>query len=125
MSQTEKYLRQLLESRAAEIHTAMPCKVESFDESTGTAKVVPLFMTVFSNSDTPQQKPPLLNVPTAKRKYKSGTNIITETPYYETGDIVMVVFLERAYDFVRNGNVADPKYNRKHALDDGIIIGLL
>jgi len=41
---------------------------------------------------------------------------IVEGPVYEVGDIVLVVFLERA---------RDGKGNRKHSLEDGIIVGMI
>jgi len=41
---------------------------------------------------------------------------VVEGPIYEVGDTVLVVFLERA---------RDGKGNRKHSLEDGIIVGMI
>lgn len=125
MSEVTKCLLKLTENRITDIHTSIPCKVESFNSSTNTAKVTPLFKVKFANDDVAQQRPPLINVPCLKRKIKINNVITIETPFFEAGDIVLVVFLERAFDSVKNGQINDPYYSRKHALEDGVIVGLL
>lgn len=124
MSEFIKLIEGTIEGRLADLHTAMPCRVERFNESAGTADVLPLFKRKFKGQ-TAQNMPLLVGLPAVKRKYKSGENIVTEAPFYEPGDIVLVVFCERAMDRALLGQPVDPLYNRKHSLDDGVIIGLL
>jgi hypothetical protein len=125
MSEAIKYLNKMIENRLTDLHTAMPCKVESYNEAEGTAKVIPLFKIKFLGEDVAQERPPLIDVPVIKHRYRISGNLVEYKPVYQAGDIVLVIFLERAFDMVKNGEIADPIYNRKHALDDSIIIGLL
>jgi len=124
MSEAEKYFRKVIEGRVTEIHTTMPCRIESFNEVTFTAKIVPLFKVKFKDQQA-IDRPPIENVPVLRQKRKSGDIITIETPYYEPGDIVLVIFMERAMDMVQGNSTVDPKYSRKHALEDAVIIGYL
>lgn len=128
MSEAIGFLDGIIDERLAHLHTAMPCRVESYNESEGTCDVVPLFMRKFVNGSA-QQLPKLIDLPVMKRKRKTVVDgevvPVVDEPYYERGDVVLVLFAERALDRVRSGKVADPQYGRKHALEDGIIIGYL
>lgn len=115
MSAGVKFLDGLLLQALADLHTAMPCRVESYDEGNGTANVLPLFKRKFKDS-APEPLPKLVGVQVTKRKYKESGVVKVENTCYEPGDIVLVVFAERALD--GNGN-------RMHSLEDGIIVGLL
>lgn len=129
MSDPLKCIQKIIENRLTDLHTAMPCKVESFNESAATAKVIPLYKIKFSGDVVATERPPLDHVPVLKQRFRlpteSGTSLTTLPLILEPGDIVLVAFLERAFDMVRNGSIADPVYNRKHALDDPIIIGII
>ena len=125
MSSLLNLTNSLIEERIANLHTCMPCKVLSYNESSGTADVVPLFMRKYIDNP-PQKYTPITSVPVLKRKYRDASGAISvEEVIYEKGDIVVVIFAERAIDNVLSGNIADPKFNRKHDLKDAIIIGLL
>jgi hypothetical protein len=124
VSETINFLDGIIEERLSQLHTVMPCRVERFNESQGTADVVPLFMRKFKNMSA-QVMPKQSGLPILKRKIKNGDIVTIESPYYERGDIVLVVFAERALDRVSTGKIADPQFDRKHGLDDGIIIGYL
>ena len=87
----------LIEERLTNLHTAMPCRVRKFNEANGTADIVPLFMRKFKGKP-PQAMPMLINVPVIKRKYRKDGVIEVEDTVYESGDIVLVVFVERAMD---------------------------
>lgn len=113
MSEAIKFLDGLIEERVANIHTCMPCRVERFYGD--SADVQPIFKRKLKNGQEIAY-PLLVNVPVLKRKTKPGIEPVIDSPYYEKGDIVLVVFAERALDGAGN---------RKHDLSDGIIIGLL
>lgn len=128
MSYTEDLIQRLIDNKISELHTIMPCKVESYNSSTNppTAKVNPLFMTKFANNDTATQIPPLINVPVTVHKWIDTNGVVHIEPLYlQPGDVCVVAFAERALDMVIGGTIADPVYNRKHSLEDGIIIGVL
>lgn len=126
MSSSLNFFDDMIEERLAQLHTLAPCRVESYNESAGTANVVPLFMRKFRDRAA-EAMPPLTAVPVLKRKYRNtpGGSIQTDIPVYERGDIVLVGFAERALDHVLSGRIADPQFERKHALEDGIILGYL
>jgi hypothetical protein len=104
----------------------MPCKVERYNEDEGTADVVPLFMIVYADG-WKEAYELVTNVPVVKRKWKDDQGTINvETPFYESGDIVLVVFAERALDNAMvSRSPVDPGSSRKHSIDDAIIVGLL
>lgn len=123
MKEAIKFIDAVIEERLSDLHTCMPCKVVKYDESEGIADIVPLFKRKFKDKP-PEPYPLITNVPVMKRKIKTGAVEVDE-PFYEKDDIVLVIFAERALDYVLEGKMADPKYKRKHDLTDAIIIGLL
>ena len=142
MSDGTSFFRGMIEERVAQIHTAMPCRVESFNESDVTADVKPLFKAKYKGKES-EERPIIKDVPLIKRKRKrekittttvDGTSdirqatgddeIYIDSPYLETGDIVMVVFCERALDGL-NSEPIEPISARKHSLQDAVILGVL
>jgi len=127
VSKSTAFFDDLLEERLADLHTAMPCRVERFDEATGKTDVTPLFKRKF-RGHAAQEMPLLTGLPTLKRKRKVSDDPVSYEVYpldLEPGDIVLVIFAERALDNALTGFPVDPVYSRKHALKDGIVIGLL
>lgn len=125
MSETIKFFDGMIEERLAHVRTAIPCRIEKYDETKGTADVVPLFM-IKNKDEAPQPLPMQVSVPVLKQKKRSGDTIYVETPYYDRGDIVLVVYCDRAIDRLEaTSQPFDPEFERKHALEDGIIIGFL
>ena len=127
MSEFSELIKEYLDEQASMMHTAILGRITKVNES--TADVQPL-----------QGGFPLLKglpIVTHRYEYKSQYHFwdeeeeewdyddpaplyteekIVEGPIYEVGDIVLVVFLERA---------RDGKGNRKHSLEDGIIVGMI
>ena len=67
MNEATKFIRALIEERVSNIHTAMPCRVESI--SSGRARVVPLIKRKFK--DKPAEDLPLLvNLPAVQHRYQ-------------------------------------------------------
>ncbi len=119
MSDGISFLEGLIEERLAHLHTAMPARVESFDPVKMRATVQPLFRRKFKGQGAIRM-PLLLDVPVAF--IRAGGFVIR--PPFRKGDIVLVVFSERAIDnVIYAGEEADPGINRKHALDDAIVVG--
>lgn len=133
MSILNNALNAFVEEKLLNLHTSMPCKVLSFDGKEAT--VQPLFLK--TTQDEQAKYPPIEGVPVLKQRFKytyDDTTIhgdVTKTvtlmheAVYEAGDIVLVVFSERALDNVLSGSIADPQFNRRHSLSDAIIVGLI
>ena len=116
MSEFSRFMREQLNEEREHIHTALLGRIERIGN--GTADVQPI------QGDFPM----LTGLPILKHRYEyedtgdtegGGSSPETkkvEGPIYEVGDTVLVVFLERPRDGVGE---------RKHALEDGIIVGVL
>jgi len=114
-----KFFDNFIQEALANLHTCMPARIESFDPVTMKADVQPLFKRKFRGQDA-VPLPKQVSVPVACMR--AGGFIIR--PPYKKGDMALLVFSERALDNVLGtGQMADPESNRKHALDDAIIIG--
>lgn len=93
-------------------------KVISFDEGAMRVDVLPL--TRYPDEDGYQTKPQILSVPVAM---VCGGGY-TFRPVYKSGDIGMVVYLDRDSDATIAGGVeADPNTERLHSGDDAVFIG--
>jgi len=98
----------------------MPAKIESFDPQKLKATVTPLFKRKFNGQDQAVSMPIIVEVPVACL-YAGGFII---RPPYKKGDIVLLIFAQRALDnVIGTGKEADPEINRMHALDDAILVG--
>jgi len=116
MSEFSELIKECLEEQSSMIHTAILGRITKVENR--KADVQPL------QGDYPL----LVGLPIIKHRYEYTDTLDTESgsgptetrkvegPIYETGDTVLVVFLERA---------RDGKGNRKHSLEDGIIVGLM
>jgi len=133
------FLKDLMKGYILNLHTSMPCKVLEFDANEMTAKIQPLYKYKERNQE-PVTRSPVEGVPVLYQRFKtvdtratsedplqySDKEVIREfTPVLEQGDVVMVVFSERALDEVMGGSVAYPSSGRRHNLNDAVIIGLI
>lgn len=120
-----RFFDDLLSERLAHLHTCMPARVVRFDALAMTADVQPLFMRRFEGRPA-EALPLLLGLPVLRRKVDAGGLVQVDSPVLEPGDIVVVLFAERALDRAMiSDEPADPEHGRRHALEDGIILGLL
>ncbi|SFL81079.1 Gp138 family membrane-puncturing spike protein [Salibacterium qingdaonense] len=136
----DSYLKQFISSHLLDLHTAMPCRVESF--AAGKAELQPLFKRKEKGKEA-ESYPPILEAHALSQRFiikdKYVSSVSSEhalsyteeeierevTPVYKKGDIVYVVFAERALDNVISGSEADPEFSRHHALEDAVIVGLI
>lgn len=114
---------QMIEQSLDDIHTALPARVERFDPATLRGEVVPLVKRRVTTDGEPEPLPPILDVPFWMPK--SGPFIL-RLPV-RRGDTVLVVFSERALDYLLiDGQPQEPRFRRRHQLDDAIALpGLL
>ncbi|MFB6475781.1 Gp138 family membrane-puncturing spike protein [Paenibacillus glucanolyticus] len=118
-------LNALIEEKLLNLHTGMPCKVISFDDSSMRAIVQPLFMTKEMGA-SPEALPLIQDVPVLKHRFKvDGGQPQVYEPVYEAGDIVFVAFAQRALDDALGGQMVYPDFNRRHDLNDAVILGVI
>lgn len=109
----------LIGQAISDIHTALPAKVEKFDPVTLRGEVVPLAKWKTTKDSDPEPMPLVLDVPFWMPK---AGPFILRMPV-KKGDVVLVVFAERALDFLLvDGDPQDPQFTRRHALDDAMAL---
>lgn len=112
--------RKMINDAVNDIHTSLPAKINKYD-----AKKMRAEITLLNKQDLEGnlvEIPPVLEVPVGFMK--AGQFIIRQP--YQKGDVVVVVFSEKAIDkLLISGNPENPKYKRKHSLDDAIIVNSL
>src|SRR5690606_16546333 len=116
-------VQRLINQALDDVHTALPARVERFDPVTLRGEVVPLVKRRVKRDGEPESLPPILGVPFWMPK---AGPFVLRLPV-KRGDVVLVVFSERALDYLLlDGQPQDPKFKRRHALDDAIALpGLL
>ncbi|MCF8020859.1 MAG: hypothetical protein K9L62_15885 [Vallitaleaceae bacterium] len=117
MKQINKVIKHLIEDRINKIHTALPAKIKSYNAKTMYAEVILLNKKELEGEQV--QIPPIVEVPVAH--LNAGGFVIR--PPYKKGDIVQVVFNERALDkLLITGKSEEVKLTRKFSYDDAVVI---
>jgi hypothetical protein len=102
----------------ANVHTAMPATVVSYDASTGFAKVQPSIKRVYADGET-VDLPKIINVPVV---FPRAGKAFLHLPV-TAGDCVLLVFSEASIDIWKaKGGKVDPQDRRRHALTDAYAI---
>lgn len=116
----ENVIRAVLDARQAEIHTALPAKVISYNVSKQTADVQPLVKDVYTAADGSQQVrsfPPISSVPVA---FLRGGGYFLSVPLNE-GDTGMLIFCELPIDRWRStGQESHPVNARRHGVGNAV-----
>lgn len=111
-----------MRARQAEMHTAMPAEVVSYDQATQTASVQPLLQYVLrdeTGAELVESYPQIDAVPVQFPRY--GGFVMTMP--VAAGDIVLLVCAERSLDRWRaSGGQVDPGDLRMHSLADAVAI---
>lgn len=111
-------IRNAIEGRLVDLHTALPAQVISFDKDKQSVDVQPQIQRKFKNGDI-IDLPVIADVPLMFPR--AGTAFIS-FPIRE-GDQVLLIFCERSIDrWVQDGGIVDPDDTRKHDLSDAIAI---
>ena len=131
MSELDSLFKEYLDEQASMMHTAILGRITKVNES--TADVQPLqggfpllkglpiithryeYKTQYHFWDDEEEEWVYVNPEESDPIFYTEKKLV-EGPIYEAGDTVLVVFLERA---------RDGKGNRKHSLEDGVIVGLM
>lgn len=122
----EQLLDLVMTSRLRELHTALPCRVESYNASKQTADVLPMIKRQVPDGDggyTLEDLPVLPNVPVAFPR--GGGGFFMSFPL-QKGDFVFVVFSERAIGAWRQkGQSTTPGDLRMHSLAGAVALPCL
>ena len=109
-------ISQAIESRLADVHTALPAHVESYDKATGMCSVKIDLKRKFRGGQV-IEVPIIPNVPVLQLRGAQG-NAIFHIPV-EKGDTGMVIFSERSLDsWLVKGGTLDPEDSRKFDYTD-------
>jgi len=100
-----------------DVHTCLPGRIESFDPSTGLAKVVPMLRRKYVDEDSAVELPVISGVPVLF--YRAGDSWV-KIPV-AAGDYVLLVFSERSLDlWIERGGSIDPEDPAKFSLNDAV-----
>ncbi len=108
----EKLVKNMIDQVLDDLHTAAPARIEKYNAEKMTAEITLLY------KKSGNKLPPIIEVPVSL--VKAGPFIIRAP--YSKGDIVLVVFSERALDYILNAEPQDPKSKAKHRIDDAIVV---
>lgn len=110
-------LKEVIETRVTEIHTALPCSVVSYDSDTNLAVVQPLLKRKYKSETESVSLPTISNVPVAFPRMGPGH---LRFPI-NAGDNGQIIFNERSIDkwLIQGGDI-DPEDKRKHSLSDAV-----
>lgn len=112
-----KLMKKLIDQELKELHVALPAKIEKYDPETMIAEITLLSKKILNDEEV--TIPKIIEVPVGH--INAGPFIIR--PPYQKGDVVQVLFNERALDkLLITGDPESVKYKRKHAFDDAVVI---
>jgi hypothetical protein len=114
-----RVLAEALDGRLADLHVALPARVERYDPATQLADCQPLIKRPVQGEDAEvvETLPVIPNVPVA---WPRAGNWFLSLPLSK-GDTVLVVFCERSLDqWLERGGIVDPGDLRTHSLDGAV-----
>jgi Phage protein Gp138 N-terminal domain len=108
-----------VEQTLGNLHTAMPGKIETYDEETQLANVKPLFKRKYASETEAVEMPIIINVPVI---HPRTANAFVRLPV-AVGDYVQLLFNERSLDrWLEKGGEVDPQDPSKFGLDGAVAI---
>lgn len=101
-----------------DLHVALPAKILKYNSEEMRADIQLLIKKDLGDNEV--EMPPIIEVPVAH--FKAGSFIIR--PPYREGDVVQVLFNERAIDNLLVSNrPRSVEFKRRHSFDDAVIVG--
>lgn len=108
-------IKSLIHGELAELHTAIPGKIVSYDYAKNLAVVQPLLKRKYIGEAEPVELPTISNVTVCFPRMGKGHLRIPVNP----GDEGEIIFQERSIDkWAISGGTVDPEDSRKHSLSD-------
>lgn len=112
-------LKDAIDARLLEVHTAMPAAITSYDRGTNLAIVQPLLKRKYVDEDAAVNLPTISNV-RVMHPTSAGGSAHVRLPI-KTGDEGQLVFNERSIDlWLEEGGLVDPEDNRRFSLSDAV-----
>jgi hypothetical protein len=110
-------IRNTIEQRLTDLHTAMPGKVSSYDSASGLATIEPQLKRKYIGDEDPITLPLIVNVPVMHpRTSKAHIRLPVSV-----GDQGMIFWSERSMDlWLEQGRAVDPEDDRKFSLSDAV-----
>jgi len=103
----------------ANVHTAMPGRIESYDAGTQLAKVKPLFNRKYTTETAAKELPIISNVPVI---FPRSARSFVRFPV-AAGDTVLLIFCERSIDrWLERGGTVDPLDPEKFGLNGAVAL---
>jgi len=122
MTTLAQVLVEALESRLADIHVALPARIEAYDAATQTADCKPLIKRALRLSETEELVESLPVVPGVPVLFPRAGDWFLSLPL-KKGDTVLLVFCERSLDqWLEKGDEVDAGDLRLHGLDGAVAI---
>jgi hypothetical protein len=116
------FFAEIFEAQLAQLHTAFPARVESFDAATQTVDVTPQLKTAYPDGEggfTHKAMPVLPNVPVC---FPRAGSFFLSFPLAK-GDFVLVVVCDRSLQAWRDkGQAVEPGDLASHPLDGAVAI---
>lgn len=111
-----------VDGRMADVHVAIPGRVETYDAALQKASVQPLVMRAHEGEDGGRVAQKLPVIPEVPVLFPGGGDFMVTFPI-QRGDVVLLVFSEASLDkfLVRDG-IVDPQDDRRHNISDAIAI---
>ncbi|WP_079908280.1 Gp138 family membrane-puncturing spike protein [Paenibacillus sp. 32352] len=113
-------IQSAIKKNASDLRVAFPCRVLSFETTTGMAVVQPLLQMIEGAAPSPIQ-----NVPALGQKMRTTTGEeLALYPLIQKDDIVYVVCADRHMKTAQTGVVSKPDSDRMHSHNDAVIVGV-
>jgi len=113
--QVNELVKKMLNRKLDNLHVAIPARINKYDPQKMRAEI-----TLLVKNRDGEVIPPILEVPVKHEKF--GPFILR--PGYKKGDVVQVLFNERALDkLLITGKPEDTVFRRRFSYDDAVIIG--
>ncbi len=106
-------VREVVHAMLSETHVVRPARIDAYDRDNQRADVELLAR------DETDRAPIIVDCPVAT--FRAGGIVLT--PPYQTGDEVLLVFSDESLESqLHDGTPRDVEINRRHALDDAVVI---
>lgn len=117
-STLSEVISQMMVHQLGAVHVGFPCRVISFDEVTYKADVQPLIRTTDSEPAIIQ------GVPVLGQRFKVNEIEQVYRPSLKSGDTVYVVCADHEIKNGMNGQLASVDTERRHDVNDAVIVGV-
>lgn len=120
----EEQIREWIEHHLSQLHTALPCRVQSYNATNQTVDCIPLVRNWFPHGDGSIEHEELPVLPCVPVAFPRAAGHFIAFPLSE-GDHVLVVFCELAIGHwwaSTGGDITDPGDLARHSLSHGVAI---